>query len=87
MHTWSISCTGIDPCRDSPADSPDAIVVGTTNRNDSIFYRLFYGRNYEDCVTLFAPGLYIRSATISKRYDEDVIMCTYTVSTCIFMLN
>ena len=54
-----------DACRYSPASSPDAITVGgTREQGDGLYW--FEGRsgtNFGDCVDIFAPGQWVRSAS------------------------
>lgn len=56
---------GIDACEKMPKNVPDAITVGATDRSD----RRWATSNYGSCVSLFAPGVDITSA--SNTSDRD----------------
>jgi len=51
-------------CNYSPAGSQQAITVGGTAKND----RLYYLSNYGNCVTLYAPVLFITAADDNGGY-------------------
>ncbi len=59
-------------CDQSPARSPGAITVGSSDDNDT---KSYYS-NYGVCVDLFAPGSYIKSAWFRNDTDTNVISGT-----------
>ncbi len=59
---------GDDACQYSPADVPDAITVGATDRDDAAAYYSDYG----SCVDVYAPG----SAVTSDWYQSDTATAT-----------
>lgn len=49
-----------DACRDSPGSSPDAITVGATDRDDTLWrWHSDAGSNWGGCVDILAPGVAI----------------------------
>jgi subtilisin family serine protease len=63
---------GMNACDSSPARAPQAITVAATDSRD----RRPYWSNYGSCVDLFAPGVDVRSASITSSTANEVLSGT-----------
>ena len=67
-------------CQTSPAESPHALIVGATSRENDL---QTYSSNYGDCVDIYAPGEMIITPTIGISIYKQSYLSGTSASTAI----